>query len=117
MKDSGVARRVENATGEKFPKASIIQGLLSYATNTKKDVEDVIRDQFSADPDFIHGVEEIAKLYDKKKRAANSLDFDDMLLRTLELFSEHPQVLGSMSSSSSSSWWMNTRIRTPSRVM
>ena len=30
---------------------------------------------------------------DRKKRAANSLDFDDMLTRTLELFGEHPEVL------------------------
>ncbi len=93
VKESGVGKRVENATGEKFPKAPVIQGILSYATNTKKSLEDVIREKYSPDPDFIHGVHEIAKLYEKKKRTANSLDFDDMLVRTLELFDEHPHVL------------------------
>lgn len=93
IKESGVPKQVENATGEKFPKAPVIHGLLSYATNTKKPLEDVVREQFSPDPEFLSGVERIAKLYDKKKRGANSLDFDDMLTRVLELFDEHPQVL------------------------
>jgi DNA helicase II / ATP-dependent DNA helicase PcrA len=93
MKDSGIPKQVENATGEKFPKAPVVQGLLSYATNTKKPLEDVVRGQFSPDPDLLNGIARIAKLYDTKKRAANSLDFDDMLTRTLDLFVEHPGIL------------------------
>lgn len=93
IKDSGIAKEVENRTGEKFPRAPVIMGLLSYATNTKKPLEDVVREQFSPDPDFLDAVERLAALYDRKKRAANSLDFDDMLTRTLELFADHPQVL------------------------
>ncbi len=93
IKDSGVAKQVESSTGEKFPKPPVIQGLLSFATNTKRPLEDVVREQFSPDPEFLHAVEQIDRLYDRKKRDANSLDFDDMLTRTLELFSEHPEVL------------------------
>jgi DNA helicase-2/ATP-dependent DNA helicase PcrA len=93
IKESGVVKRVEGATGDKFPKAPVIQGLLSFATNTKKPLEDVVREQFSPDPEMLDGIERIAKLYDKKKRTANSLDFDDMLTRTLELFDTHPDVL------------------------
>jgi DNA helicase II / ATP-dependent DNA helicase PcrA len=93
IKDSGVSKRVENSTGEKFPKAPVIHSLLSYATNTKKPLEDVVREQFSPDPEFLSGIERIAELYDKKKRSANSLDFDDMLTRVLELFDDHPEVL------------------------
>ncbi len=93
IKESGIAKQVENATGEKFPKAPVIQGLLSFATNTKKPLDEVVRSQFSPDPDILHAIERIAKLYDKKKRAANSLDFDDMMTRVLELFAEQPAVL------------------------
>jgi DNA helicase-2/ATP-dependent DNA helicase PcrA len=93
IRDSGIGKQVENATGEKFPKAPVIQGLLSFATNTKKPLEDVVLEQFGPDPDFLDGIERVAKLYDKKKREANSLDFDDMLTRTLELFEQHPAVL------------------------
>ncbi len=93
IKETGIAKHVENATGEKFPRAPVIQGLISFATNTKKPLEDVVRSQFSPDPDMLNAIERIAKLYDKKKRAANSLDFDDMMTRVLELFEEQPAVL------------------------
>jgi DNA helicase-2/ATP-dependent DNA helicase PcrA len=93
IKDSGVGKQSESRTGEKFPKAPVIHGLLSYAANTKKPLEDVLRAQFSPDPEFIAAVKKIAGLYDRRKRAANSLDFDDMLTRTLELFDAHPEVL------------------------
>ena len=33
--------------------------------------------------------------YEKRLRAANALDFDDLLMRTLELFADHPPVLES----------------------
>jgi DNA helicase-2/ATP-dependent DNA helicase PcrA len=93
IKESHVAKQVENSTGEKFPKAPVVQGLISYATNTKLPLEDVVRTQFSPDEEMLHGIERVAKLYDRKKRDANSLDFDDMLTRVLELFEEQPRVL------------------------
>lgn len=93
IKEGHVAKQVENSTGEKFPKAPVIQGLLSYATNTKQSIEGVVRAQFSPDPEILHGIEKVARLYDKKKRDTNSLDFDDMLTRVLELFAEQPQIL------------------------
>ena len=93
IKESGVGKQVENSTGEKFPKSPVVQGLLSFATNTKQSLEDVIRAQFSPDEEMIHGIKKVARLYDKKKRDANSLDFDDMLTRVLELFAGHPTIL------------------------
>jgi DNA helicase-2/ATP-dependent DNA helicase PcrA len=93
IKESGMAKQVESRTGDKFPKAPVIQGLISYATNTKQPLEDVVRTQFSPDEEMRHGIERVAKLYNRKKREANSLDFDDMLTRTLELFAEHPEIL------------------------
>lgn len=36
---------------------------------------------------------EIYKLYQKKLRANNALDFDDIIMKTVKLFKEHPDVL------------------------
>jgi DNA helicase-2/ATP-dependent DNA helicase PcrA len=33
------------------------------------------------------------QLYEEKLRASNALDFDDLIMRTLELFADHPPVL------------------------
>ncbi len=88
-----LTERVERATGAKFPKAPVISGIISYAINTKKLLADVVREKFSPDEAVLTAVEKIAKLYDKKKREANALDFDDMLTRVLEMFTTTPKVL------------------------
>ncbi|MDD7363107.1 MAG: UvrD-helicase domain-containing protein [Peptoniphilus sp.] len=38
-------------------------------------------------------IAEAYRLYEKKKRENNALDFDDLLVKTVELFQEHPDVL------------------------
>ena len=38
-------------------------------------------------------IHDIFTEYEKRLHAANALDFDDLLMRTLELFAEHPPVL------------------------
>lgn len=38
-------------------------------------------------------IHDVYNLYEQKLKNANALDFDDLLLRTLQLFAEHPPVL------------------------
>ncbi len=38
-------------------------------------------------------IHDIMTMYEKRLKSLNALDFDDLLLRTLELFAEHPPVL------------------------
>jgi len=40
-------------------------------------------------------IHDIYHLYEQRLRSANALDFDDLLVRTLELFADHPPVLAS----------------------
>ncbi|MBN1778136.1 MAG: DNA helicase PcrA [Clostridiales bacterium] len=40
-------------------------------------------------------IHDIFTEYEKRLRSANALDFDDLLMRTLELFADHPPVLKS----------------------
>ena len=54
--------------------------------------------------DFVGGskfgdlVAEMYPLYEKKLAEANALDFDDLLLKVVELFEKHPQILKSSKS-------------------
>ncbi|MES2707408.1 MAG: ATP-dependent helicase [Verrucomicrobiota bacterium] len=93
IKESGVAKPVEASTGEKFPKAPVILGLISLAANTRGPLKAIIEKEFSPDPEFVAGITKVGRLYDEKKRKANSVDFDDLLTRTLDLFREQPAVL------------------------
>jgi DNA helicase-2/ATP-dependent DNA helicase PcrA len=93
IKESGVAKTVEEATGEKFPKASVILGLVSLAANTLTPLRKIIERDFSKDAEFVAGISKVAEIYRDKKAKANSVDFDDLLVRTLTLFRENPAVL------------------------
>jgi DNA helicase-2/ATP-dependent DNA helicase PcrA len=93
IKESGVAKQVEEDTGEKFPKAPVILGLISLAANTLKPLKDIIARDFSKDAEFVAGISKVAAVYAEKKSKANSVDFDDLLTKTLTLFREQPAVL------------------------
>lgn len=78
-----------NIDSKKFePKA--VQAAMSAAKNelvTPERLEAKIGDYF----DGI--VAQVYKLYQKKLKANNSLDFDDLIMTTIELFQEVPEVL------------------------
>ncbi len=93
IKESGVAARVEADTGGKFPKAQVILGLVSLAANTLEPLKKVIERDFSKDAEFVAGISKVAEVYRDKKTKANSVDFDDLLVRTLTLFKENPSIL------------------------
>lgn len=93
IKESGVSKQVEEDTGEKFPKAPVILGLISLAANTLAPLKKIIERDFSADAEFVAGISKVAAIYAGKKTKANSVDFDDLLTKTLELFKAQPAVL------------------------
>jgi DNA helicase-2/ATP-dependent DNA helicase PcrA len=76
------------ATGEFRPAA--ILGAISRAKN------DMLDEVFLAENAVNHRERVIARLatrYRERLRAANALDFDDLLLRAVELFEQSPEVL------------------------
>ena len=93
IKESGVAKQVEEDTGEKFPKAQVILGLISLAANTLTSLKTIIGRDFSKDAEFVAGISKVAAIYAEKKSKSNSVDFDDLLTGTLRLFKEQPAVL------------------------
>jgi DNA helicase-2/ATP-dependent DNA helicase PcrA len=93
IKESGVATEVEKQTGKKFPKAPVILGLISLATNTRAELTEVIEAEHSSDEHVLAGIEKVAALYVKRKEQANAVDFDDLMLYALRLFNDNPKVL------------------------
>jgi DNA helicase-2/ATP-dependent DNA helicase PcrA len=78
--------------GERFPKGRVLNDVISYSVNTEMDIEKVIADRV---PHFSHWsaeILEVASLYRRKKREANLMDFDDLLLNWRELLRSHPDV-------------------------
>ena len=77
---------------ERFPKPDVVGDMLSLAVNTGAEIEDVLEARY---PYFAHLGEKIARvgeLYLAKKKATNSMDFDDLLVQSVGLLRDHAEV-------------------------
>jgi DNA helicase II / ATP-dependent DNA helicase PcrA len=76
----------------RFPKADVLQEVFSFAVNTRTSVPEIVAQQYAH---FAMLSQEIAKLETKftaRKRAANVMDFDDLLVLWLELLQKNEEL-------------------------
>ena len=91
---SGVVASCDIDTKQRrFPKSDVLISMFSLMLNTGVDLEEVLRARYPYFEDWAEELEMVRAGYEKKKRDTNSLDFDDMLCLTVELFKTHPKVL------------------------
>lgn len=73
------------------PKKFLPRALLNWVSNCKNELVDPAKAGAKASGlDEVHAAAYAE--YDKRLRAANALDFDDLIMKTVELFQQHPQV-------------------------
>src|SRR6266567_4979124 len=79
MLDSVIASAGIDPKDKRFPKGEVLADVFSFSINTGRSIDDVLVEKY---PHFLEFSDKIAlaqKKYEEKKRAANSLDFDDLL--------------------------------------
>ncbi|MDD5170440.1 MAG: UvrD-helicase domain-containing protein [Syntrophales bacterium] len=79
--------------GDKFPKGELLRDIASLSLNTESSYEQIILGRY---PFFYHHIEEIQSViskYHQRKKALNTMDFDDLLLNCRKLLTDHPAVL------------------------
>lgn len=77
----------------RFPKPEVLASVFSLVENTGASLDEVID---SRHPHLLVWGEEIAQVHDayvRRKQATNSMDFDDLLVRTVGLFDARPDIL------------------------
>ncbi len=77
---------------KRFPKGEVLADVFSFSINTGRSIDEVLVEKY---PHFLEFSEQIAgaqKKYEAKKRTANSMDFDDLLEKTLLLLQENAAV-------------------------
>ena len=77
----------------RFPKADVLASLFSLLENTGASLEQVIAARYDRFYEWTDEIEQVRQGYIAKKLAANSMDFDDLLVLTVRLFEERPEVL------------------------
>ncbi|MDD4994849.1 MAG: UvrD-helicase domain-containing protein [Patescibacteria group bacterium] len=76
----------------RFPSPAVIKSIVSYATNSRTDIEAVIDVKYPNFLELADSIREAAALYEKRKREANAMDFDDMLVYLLRLLENDTAV-------------------------
>ncbi|MBH41292.1 MAG: hypothetical protein CL685_01095 [Candidatus Magasanikbacteria bacterium] len=76
----------------RFPSARVVLSLISFAKNAQKTIEEVLDDKYPKWLDFTDTILRIAQEYEKRKRLANAMDFDDLLTNMLALLVSSPSV-------------------------
>ncbi len=89
---SQVLKEVKPSKEQYFPKPDILAEIISFAVNSCRPVDQVIESQFPYLSQFSPEIEELALLYQQKKREANVMDYDDLLSNWLHLLSTSPSA-------------------------
>jgi DNA helicase-2/ATP-dependent DNA helicase PcrA len=92
MVDSVIASAGIDTKDKRFPKGEVLADIYSFAINTSRSIGEVLAEKY---PYFVPLEAEIASLqkkYEERKRSANSLDFDDLLVKPLRMLERTPSV-------------------------
>jgi DNA helicase II / ATP-dependent DNA helicase PcrA len=76
----------------RFPKGDVLAEIFSFVVNTEKPVEELLADKFPYFLPLLEKIQDVRERYEKKKKATNSMDFDDLLQKTLSMFQQHERI-------------------------
>ena len=92
MLDSVIASAGIDPKDKRFPKGEVLADVFSYSINTGRSIDDVLVEKYPHFLEFNDKIVLAQKKYEEKKRAANSLDFDDLLEKTLLMLQREPAL-------------------------
>jgi len=87
-----IAESKIDTKAERFPKPEVLADIFSLSTNTGKDIPDLLEVRYPYFHHLHHSIEQLRDAYEAKKQATNSMDFDDLLEKTLLLFELKPDI-------------------------
>ncbi len=87
LKDEGIDR-----TMKRFPSPSVLQSIISYSRNAEMTIEEVLNLKYEHFLSIADTIKHLAGNYEKRKKAANVMDFDDMLLNWLLLLRQSEKI-------------------------
>ena len=77
---------------KRFPKAEVVQSIISYANNTDTSIEDVIIKKYPYFEMLAQQIGRVDYIFQERKRERNVMDYDDLLLNWKRLLIEKPEI-------------------------
>ncbi len=81
-------KEVKTTDGKKFPSASVVSAIISYSRNAEQMLETTLESRFYQWSQVLSELQEVARLYALRKKEANAMDFDDLLVNLLVLLND-----------------------------
>jgi DNA helicase-2/ATP-dependent DNA helicase PcrA len=76
----------------RFPKGDVLAEIFSFVVNTENPIEELLAEKFPYFLPLLDKIQDVRDRYEKKKKATNSMDFDDLLQKTLLMFQQHERI-------------------------
>src|SRR2546423_800797 len=76
----------------RFPKGDVLAEIFSFVVNTETPVEKLLAEKFPYFLPLLEKITDVHERYEKKKKATNSVDFDDLLEKTLSMLQKHENI-------------------------
>jgi DNA helicase II / ATP-dependent DNA helicase PcrA len=76
----------------RFPKGDVLAEIFSFAINTERPMEELLAEKFPYFLPLLDKIKDVHARYEKKKKATNSMDFDDLLEKTLLMLKQHEGI-------------------------
>src|SRR5918911_1363718 len=76
----------------RFPKAEVLQDIISFATNTDTPISEVVPRRYPYFEPLTGAITRVDRLYTERKRERNVMDYDDLLLNWKRLLEEKEEV-------------------------
>ena len=76
----------------RFPKGDVLAEIFSFVVNTEMPLEALLAEKFPYFLPLLDKIQDVRDRYEKKKKATNSVDFDDLLQKTLLMFQQHERI-------------------------
>src|SRR5439155_1126855 len=76
----------------RFPKGDVLAEIFSFVVNTEKPLDELLAEKFPYFLPLLDKIHDVRERYEKKKKATNSIDFDDLLQKSLSMFQQHERI-------------------------
>src|SRR6267142_1280652 len=76
----------------RFPKGNVLAEIFSFVVNTETALEELPAEKFPYFLPLLEKITDVHGRYEKKKKAINSVDFDDLLEKTLSMLQKHENI-------------------------
>ncbi len=83
-----------SSAGTMAPKPAVIRHLISLSTNLQRPLGELVSAQGEALARWRRGIEAVASAFADQKKAADSMDYDDLLVNWARLVRDHPEERG-----------------------